>query len=180
MRAQQTPPAHHMAQIKASPDLIPVAGSLLIIDWNPTGVLTPCCPSFSLKLAVSNLRNTNFPPPPVNSKLIISVGDFALKTYLLVLRIIYLLYFLLDKINFFFFKKRGHLNFVEAVFIERRRGRNTKCPCEENTRPADPVQVFQSYCVHSGKHGSFVAAFTVWVESFASNKGLSDTFHTWR
>lgn len=38
-------PALHMAQIKASPDLIPVARSLLI-DWSPTGVLTPCCPCF--------------------------------------------------------------------------------------------------------------------------------------
>jgi hypothetical protein len=36
-------PVHHMAQIKASPDFILVARSLLI-DRHPTGALTPSCP----------------------------------------------------------------------------------------------------------------------------------------
>lgn len=98
MRLASLLPVHHMAQIKASPDLILVARSLLI-DWNPTGALTPFCPHVGY-FGVSNLRNTNFPPPQVNSKLITGMDIRALKNIFLVLHIFYFNSFFLDKINF--------------------------------------------------------------------------------
>lgn len=54
----------------------------------------------------------------------------------------------------FCFFKRGHLDFVKAVVVERRRGRNVKCPVA-NASAADPVQVFQLYFVYPGKYGGF-------------------------
>lgn len=95
------------------------SGPIITYRLGPHWSINHFLPMLTVKLAIGNLKHTNF-PAQVNSKLmsIHGVDKYALTKISFSIVHYSVVIVLLDKINL---QERRHFNIVKAVFMERRR-----------------------------------------------------------